>query len=68
MNQVDRAHLQELIERAEAEALPDHAYVQPPRAEVVEAEGEFEVAGYDLDKVPWGAIAMRGGELARSRE
>jgi hypothetical protein len=63
-----REHLRELIEKAEAESLPDNAYSQPPRAEVKDAEEEFEWVRYDLDDVPWGAIAMRGNELRQLRE
>jgi hypothetical protein len=36
---------------------------QPPRPYREEAEAEFEAAGFDLEQVPWGAIAERAFQL-----
>ena len=53
-----KEHLADLI----AEAHPDDSIDQPRRYYVEVAEEEFEAEGFDLDPVPWNAIAMRAHE------
>jgi hypothetical protein len=58
-----KQHLRELIEEAGAPTNRVASYDQPPGDCVEQAEEEFEAAGFDVEAVPWGAIAMRGNEL-----
>ena len=52
---IDRTHLLDLI--AEADDDPDAVYLQPDGSYVAQSDAYFEGAGFDLDSVPWGAIA-----------
>lgn len=62
----DRDHLQDLIDDADADLRTE--YDQPEGSYVREATDEYEGAGFDVESVPSGAIAMRAHELQREAE
>jgi hypothetical protein len=65
---MNREHLQGLIEEAEHPSENIDSIDQPPREFVVAAEEDFESSGFDVEAVPWGAIAMRAHELRQTWE